>query len=917
MKKINYTLALLTAFFMFFAVQLTAQNVKGIVKDAETKENLYGATAMIKGTSTGNITDENGYFSFKTTAGTQTVVISYVGYETVEREIDVKSGETADIGVIYLEASAMQLSGVEIIADRAKERETPVAFTNIEAREIEQVLGSRDLPLALNSTPSVYSTDQGGGAGDARINVRGFNQRNVAIMINGVPVNDMENGWVYWSNWDGISDATSSIQMQRGLSAVNLATPSIGGTMNVITSPTERKPGGTAKFEYGSANFMKATVTAHTGMINDKFALSFSGVRKVGDGVIDGAWTDAWAYYLGAAWNINSRNRIELYAMGAPQRHGQNTYKQNIASYDSTYAKSLEDFDPAAIAAFPQANADSMYAAPFGYNNARGGVYYNENWSPVSSSYTGQQFFNGKVRDRHSRNMLNERENYYHKPLVNLNWYTSWSDKVSQFTTVYYSGGRGGGTGTLGSVRWNYHAGIVSPSRWVHWDKTIEANEENGASKGILRNSVNNQDAFGALSKVKIDWNENLKSQVGIDWRTAKINHFREVRDLLGGTHYVERNNQFNPNYEAKLGDKIAYDFTNDVNWLGGYLQTEYSKDFFSIYATVGYSGTIFKHTNHFMRSKTDSTVAMSVKSDLLTAFQAKGGMNFRLTERLNVYANGGYVQKLPIVDAVINDRTSELIEDPSNEKFISGEVGANYRALNNTLNINLNGYYTMWNDRVLTRSSYYLDNTEGIYVITNLDAIHRGVELDFAFQPIKYFRLDGAVSLGDWFYTNDASGTFKTYDSDSTSTLTFYTKDLKVGDAPQTQLAISATLFPFKGFYLTAGYRYYTDFYADWSADTRIDENDREQSWKTPAYGLLEFHLGYQFRIDDNVSLELFGHMFNALNTIYIQDAVDNSSYNAYRVNKQIVNPHKADAAEVFLGTPRTFNVGMKLHFK
>ena len=55
-------------------------------------------------------------------------------------------------------------------------------------------LGSQDIPLALNTVPSVYATGQGGGAGDARINVRGFNQRNVAVMINGIPVNDMENG---------------------------------------------------------------------------------------------------------------------------------------------------------------------------------------------------------------------------------------------------------------------------------------------------------------------------------------------------------------------------------------------------------------------------------------------------------------------------------------------------------------------------------------------------------------------------------------------------------------------------------------------------------------------------------------------------------------------------------------------------
>jgi len=191
----------------------------------------------------------------------------------------------------------------------------------------------------MNTTPSVYATPQGGGAGDARINVRGFNQRNVAIMINGVPVNDMENGWVYWSNWDGVADATSSIQMQRGLSAINLATPSVGGTMNIITSPAEMKAGGTGKFEYGSGNFMKATFSAHTGLINNKFAASVSVVRKVGEGVIDKTWTDAWAYYMGMSYNVSKNHRLELYAIGAPQRHGQNLYKQNVAAYSHEYAK--------------------------------------------------------------------------------------------------------------------------------------------------------------------------------------------------------------------------------------------------------------------------------------------------------------------------------------------------------------------------------------------------------------------------------------------------------------------------------------------------------------------------------------------------------------------------------------------------
>ena len=107
------------------------------------------------------------------------------------------------------------LNEMEVVASRYNNK-TPFTATTLDKKVITEQLGSRDIPNVLNLSPSVYSTNQGGGAGDSRLNVRGFNQNNTAILLNGVPVNDMENGWVYWSNWDGLGDATSNIQVQRG-----------------------------------------------------------------------------------------------------------------------------------------------------------------------------------------------------------------------------------------------------------------------------------------------------------------------------------------------------------------------------------------------------------------------------------------------------------------------------------------------------------------------------------------------------------------------------------------------------------------------------------------------------------------------------------------------------------------------------
>jgi len=378
------------------------------------KQEMIGANVQVTGTTLGAVTDVRGNYTITgVPAGSHQLRVTFIGYQTAEGSAAVTAGKTTVVD-FALTPTMIITKGISVFADRAKERETPVAFTNIQKQEMVQRLGSRDIPLVLTTTPSVYATSSGGGAGDARMNIRGFDQRNVAIMINGVPINDMENGWVYWSNWDGVSDATSSIQLQRGLSAVNLATPSIGGTMNIITDPSAQSAGIIARQEIGSGGFLKTTVSTASGLLNGKFSVNGTVVRKTGDGIVDATYTDAWAYYLGAAYNLNTNNRIELYAMGAPQMHGQNSNKQNIGVFNKEFALGLEGYDPAA--------ADK-------YVESSSGVKYNQNWNAVSSSYAGKQYWNGKTHDRQASDVLYERENYYHKPIVNLNWYSKLSDK--------------------------------------------------------------------------------------------------------------------------------------------------------------------------------------------------------------------------------------------------------------------------------------------------------------------------------------------------------------------------------------------------------------------------------------------------------------------------------------------------------
>jgi len=246
----NFKNLVLVALFFATAAIFGQSKLTGKVVD-ETNQPLPGASIMVKGTTNGTSTDFDGNFTLTATSNSGAIVISFVGYN--KREVSFSSAKN-NLGTIQLTEDANTLDEVVIqgIIDVAKDRETPVAVSTIKAAEIEEKLGSQEFPEILKSTPSVYATKDGGGFGDARINIRGFNQENVAVLINGVPVNDMENGRVYWSNWAGLSDVTSAMQVQRGLGSSKLAISSVGGTINVITKTSQNKEGANVTASFGN-----------------------------------------------------------------------------------------------------------------------------------------------------------------------------------------------------------------------------------------------------------------------------------------------------------------------------------------------------------------------------------------------------------------------------------------------------------------------------------------------------------------------------------------------------------------------------------------------------------------------------------------------------------------------------------------
>jgi len=843
MKK-NVLSFLFMAVFTLFALDSFAQGtLTGKITDKEG-EVLPGVNIMEKGTTNGTITDMDGNFSLKVTQNAGTIVVSFIGYS--KKEISYDLSKSNSIETIKLEPEDIGLAEVNILASVAVDRQTPVAVSSIKPQLIEEKLGTQEFPEILKSTPSVYVTRTGGGYGDARINLRGFDSRNVAVMINGVPVNDMENGKVYWSNWAGLADATRSMQVQRGLGASKVAVPSVGGTINILTKTTDAKQGGNVSFGVGNDGYSKWGLSLASGLTEKNWAFAMSLAHTQGNGWVDGTEFDAWSYYLSISKKINSKHQIAFSVFGAPQWHGQRSTMMTIDQYQTINK----------------------------------GVEYNPDWG----------YKNGQIEYL--------RKNFYHKPQAILNHFWTISDKTSVVTAIYASVGSGGGTGGYGNTS-KFSTYLTDDQ--IDFDRIVEENIAAGdqGSETILRASMNNHQWYGFISTLTQNFSDNLTFTGGLDFRYYKGEHYREVTDLLGGKFYVDHADVNNPVKLARVGDKIAYYNDGIVGWEGGFAQIEYTKNQLSAFFAGALSNMSMKRVDYFNYTPDENT------SETLNflGFSTKGGANYNLNEYHNVFVNAGYFERQPDFRSAFLNYRNIPNEDAVNEKITSFELGYGLRT--STLNLNLNGYYTIWADKTFIKSIRQPDGTYFNANLLGVDALHMGIELDFVYRPIDKLTVTGMLSLGNWEWLNNLEDVV-VYDEDQNAvdTVNLYIKDVKVGGSAQTTAALGINYELFNGLKIGIDYNYYTNLFADFDPLTRGTQENGENpnSWEMPSYGLLDVNLKYDFKIN-GLNSSFYAKVNNLFNEEYVSDALDG-------------NDHEWDTATVYYGVGTTWSFGLKVRF-
>ena len=782
------------------------------------------------------------------------------------------------------------------VVDLAEDRVTPLAVSTITGEEIQKKIGTQDITMTLANTPSIYVAGQSGAFGDTRISVRGFDQSNTAFMLNGQPINGMEDGKMYWSNWSGMNDIANVVQIQRGLGASKLAISSVGGTVNFVMRSTSKSEGGFAYAGFANDNYLKTTFSYDTGQKDNGWSTSMLLTHWQGDGYSEGTFGQGQTYFLSLGYKMNDKHNFNFLMTGAPQWHDQN-FTKSIATY-------LEK-----------------------------GRKYNNNYG-----YYGDRY-------------LTERRNFYHKPVFNLNWDYTIDDKSSLSTVLYASTGNGGGTGGRGQ-RIRTDEGYIDYDAIYAYNNSTSGAGGNYAAEGgyITRASMNMHNWFGLVSNYETELSDNLSFNVGADLRTYYGEHFRIVENFHGLTSWQEniRLRDQNNNHDTygtygtykyviateSMGanpwdatftnfdedQKIAYSNDERISYGGLFTQLEYSKDDFSAFFQGSVSQTMYQRWDHYQyadQSLIDGTSTQSTGEALPEGitdgvasekadnfgYNAKAGVGFGLGENGKAYVNAGYYSRAPYFDNIYLNYTNRINPNTSNETIIGLELGYVYEVENFSARVDV--YRTSWADRV-TASSYVSDDALFYEISEGVSQLHQGVELEFFAkpQPDMPYTLKGFVSLGDWIYEGDAITRVQDEDQNVLSTESQDVDGGKVGDAAQFTAGLGLDVELAERFSFDSDIRFYDELYANVGA---VKEN-----LKLPNYHIVDMGLSYKMFVND-ATLDIRLNVNNVFDNVYIGEL---RSAIAAGDGTGVLYDGIDTANQGYFGLGRTWNVGLRYNF-
>lgn len=692
---------------------------------------------------------------------------------------------------------------------------------------------SQDISGLLQSSQDIFVNTAGYTFGQARFRLRGYDNLNSNVLMNGIIVNDAVTGGAYYSNWGGLNDATRNKVNTAGLHFSEYTFGGIGGSTNIITRASEYRPGTSVSYSIANKNYRNRIMVTHsTGMMDNGWAFTFSASsRWAKEGYIKGTFYEAYAYFLAAEKKINEKHSLNLTVFGAPTESG----RAGVAT--------LETYE------------------------LTGDHFYNSNWG----------YQNGVMR--------NSKVGTFHQPRMILSHYWDISESAKLTTSASYMFGRGGTTALnwydAADPRPDYYRNLPSyyeeggpmyatltdmwqndeSKRQLNWDSFYFANRKNlytikdeggidgnnvtgNRAKYIVeerRNDINRFDFSTIFSK---DLNDYSRLVAGVNYMSNKTHNYKIINDLLGADWWVDidqfaerdnaddeyyiQNNLDEPDKAVVVGDIFGYNYVSNINKANIFGQAEYKLEKIDFFGGINLSYTEFWRTSEMRNGKFPINSVGKSSTKQFYNYAAKAGLTYKITGRNFVILNATYLTRAPYFrDAYISPRTRDnVVENLTSEQVMAGDLSYHFRAPK--FQAKITGYYTEFQNGIRSNNFYHDElRTFVNYSMTGIDKVHYGGEFGAEAKVSSTVTLTCAAGYGKYLYNNRPTVTIAQDNSSEVlaKNRVVYIKNYHVGGSPELAASIGGKYNAPKYWFFGVNANYFGESYVTINPERRTVE--------------------------------------------------------------------------------------------
>ncbi len=752
---------------------ILAQNtvIKGRVLDSHSSEVIQNVIVEIPSSNYTTKTDAQGLFNIKITTnllGNQVLIIQKEGYLAQKFLITIQKGIDINLDSLLMDIDLSELEsqiGVISLSDKELDNDLGGSVTNVSGL----LQATRD--VFLNAAAYDFSS--------TFFKPRGLDNAYGKLLINGIEMNKQFNGRPQWGNWGGLNDVQRNREFTMGSKANDYTFGGLAGTTNLIMRASKNRKGG--RLSVASANRSynhRAMISYHSGLSKKGWAFSLLLAKRYGkEGFIEGTSYDANSFYASLEKKLNNNHSINLTAFYTPNKRGRAT----------AITKEVKDLK---------------------------GIRYNPNWG-----FQNNEIRNTRIRQiKEPIFILNHY--WKINNITNLNTNIGYQTGSIGNSRIDYGGTRlliiNGQEIYIGGARNlapNYYQRLPSyflqdenpsPVDYQHaflaqeefvengqfnWDGLYLGNEIVAESGGnsiyvIQEDRIDaTQLTINTIFDTRIS--ESILVNGNLNFRKLKSENFAELKDLLGGRGFLDvdffadeedgdiitivgdvaQNDLRNRNRIVSKGERYKYNYEMDAAIVSGFAQAQFNYYKIDFYLGTSFSNTQYQRNGLYENGNYPGERSFGKSEKLsFTNYGFKGGLTYKLTGRHIIDINIVYLSKAPVIrNSFSNARQhNDVVLGLESEKIQSATLGYIFRTP--ILKARLTGFYSNFKDGT-ELGFYFTENISGLgldqnafiqEVLTKIEKQNMGIEFGIEVQIIPTFKLKGAGSIGQYFYTNN-----------------------------------------------------------------------------------------------------------------------------------------------------------------